>query len=483
MAAAPSAGAAGEAGGFEPGSFRDPDSRVFFAGGDVLRALSARGAADWRALRDSALFARETQAGRLVATEEIDAPADLPLLRTDRPQAVLRHERIPFVSYPYEWTPGMLRDAALLQLELLAGALDEGLILKDATPYNVQWRGARPVFVDVGSFEPLREGEPWFGYRQFCAMHLNPLLLAVLRDMPFQPWLRGSLEGISPDDTAKLLRGRDRRRRGVLTHVVLHAKLDRRSAAQGRTSGGVRDELKKAGFHSELIKANVKRLHRMVSGLEWQPPKGVWTEYRAQNSYSDADTERKEAFVREVSAASRPGLVWDLGCNDGRFSRIATEAGASYVVAVDGDQAPVELLYRELRDEGRTDILPLTVDLTNPSPGLGWRGLERRPMADRGRPDLVLCLALLHHLAITGNVPVADAVDWLRSLGGSVVVEFVRRNDPMVERLLAAKRSDTHPDYDEAFFERRLGEAFAVERREELPSGTRVLYLARPTAG
>jgi hypothetical protein len=464
----------------ERSSFRDPDSTVFYAGEGVFRALSARGLADWERLAATPLLPALVADGRLVETELVDGAELPPALRGADHAAVLRHEVVPFVSYPYEWTAGMLRDAALLQLDLVLAALDEDLILKDASPYNVQWRGARPVFVDVGSFEPLREGEPWAGYRQFCMLFLYPLMLHAYRGVPFQPWLRGSIDGIAPAEMRALMSGRGRLRRGVMTHVHLHARLDARYGERGRTSGEVRGELRAAGFGKELIRANVSRLQKLVERLDRPPPASVWTEYGAANTYSEADAEQKRAFVRNVVAGEDPGLVWDLGCNDGAYSRIAADAGAGYVVAVEGDRGTAELLYRALRDEGEQRILPLTMNLADPSPSLGWRGAERRALADRGRPGLVLCLALLHHLSIGANVPVGELVDWLRSLGAALVVEFVAREDPMVERLLAAKREGLHSDYELDFFERCLSEAFEVERRESLSSGTRTLYLARP---
>jgi SAM-dependent methyltransferase len=463
----------------DTGSFRDPDSRVFYSDGAVLRALSERGARDWRVLAASRLFAEATAEGRLVATEEVTVEDERPLLRGAPTAAVLRHERIPFVSYPYEWTPGMLRDAALLQLDLLLAALDEDLTLKDATPYNLQFRGASPVFVDVGSFEPLRTGEPWVAYRQFCELFLYPLLLGAWKGVPFQPWLRGSLEGIRPTEMRALLSLRDRFRRGALAHVFLHARLERSYGRSGRTGGDVKKELRSAGFSKEMVRANVRKMRKLVEGLGWDPPQGVWTAYRDDNTYTDADAAAKDAFVESVAGGLRPELVWDLGCNDGRYAEIAARH-AGCVVAVDADPASVELLYRRLREAGRTDILPLTLDLVDASPALGWRGRERGRLEDRGRPGLVLCLALLHHVCITGNVPVSEYVAWLAELRAEVVVELVRREDPMVRRLLAAKPEGTHPDYDEDYFERVLGEAFDVERREVLPSGTRVLYHARP---
>ena len=393
--------------------------------------------------------------------------------------AVLRHEPVPFVSYPYEWSWGMLRDAALLQLELLAAALREGMVLKDSSPYNVQWRGARPVFVDVGSFEDLAEGEPWVGYRQFCMLYLYPLLLAAYRGMPHQPWLRGAIDGITPEQCSRLLSASDLRRPGVLTHVRMHARLE---ARHGERADEVRGDLRAAGFKRELIEANVRGLQKLVRRLEWEPPHSVWTEYGRDNSYSAEDAEHKRVFVRAAVRSGPHRLCWDLGCNDLTYSRIALE-GADYVVAVDGDHALAELNYRVLREEGETRILPLTMNLADPSPNLGWRGLERKGLAERGRPDLVLCLALVHHVAISANVPVGEWLDWLAGLGASLVIEFPTREDPMVRRLLAGKRPDAHPDFELGRFEAELERAFSVERRERLSCATRVLYLARPRAG
>jgi SAM-dependent methyltransferase len=458
--------------GLEPGSFRDPESRVFYADDSVFRALSAEGLEDFEALAGTGLLEDE----RLVRTERADGAAIPGGLLAKEAAGVLRHELIPFVSYPYEWPFSMLKDAALTQLDLLLAALEKDMVLKDSSPYNVQWRGAKPVFVDVGSFERLREGEPWVGYRQFCMLYLYPLLLQAAKDVQFHPWLRGSIDGIKPQEMANLLSLRDRFRRGLFTNVFLHARLERRYADRGAE---VKRDIKKAGFRKEMLVANVRKMRKLVGRLEWSPPEGVWVAYGERNSYTDDDARRKDEFVREVATAGDWSLVWDLGCNNGRYSRIAAE-GARYVVAVDADQGPVELLYRTLRDEGEERILPLTMNLADPSPGLGWRGLERKAMPDRGTPDLVLALALVHHVAISANVPVSEFIDYLGSLGSSLVIEFPTRDDPMVQKLLGPKREGLHPDYDRDFFERTLAAAFDVERSEELESGTRVLYFARP---
>ena len=349
----------------------------------------------------------------------------------------------------------MLRDAALLQLELLLAALDEGLILKDASPYNVQWRGAQPVFVDVGSFERLREGEPWAGYRQFCTLVLYPLMLQAYKGVPFQPWLRGSLEGIEPDEMRRLLSFRDRFRRGVLTNVVLHAKLEARYADRE-----VKQDLKRAGFHAELIRANARKLRKLVQRLEWTPG-----ERPGRRTGRRTPTTRPTLPRRKTSCARRPACGAASSCGISAATTAATPASrpteADYALAVDADAAVVEALYRELRAEGSGTILPLVGNLADPSPGLGWRGEERRPLVDRGRPELTLALALVHHVALTSNVPVRDFLDWLAGLGTELVIEFPTREDPMVKRLLARKGPGANPDYDTETFERALERALA----------------------
>jgi hypothetical protein len=390
-----------------------------------------------------------------VQTEEVDDTETPPALRASEYGAVLRHELIPFVSYPYEWTPGMLRDAALLTLDINLASLDEDLVLKDATPYNVQFKGSRPVFLDVGSWEQLKPGEPWAGYRQFCMQFLYPLMLQGYKRVPFQPWLRGSIDGITPIEARALMSFRDRFRKGAFTHVFLHARLDQRYAERGRTGGDVKKELKSAGFGKELLRANIKKVRKAVEATEWDPPKSVWTAYRNENTYEDADNQAKADFIRQVAAQREWKLAWDLGANDGFYSRIIAE---------------------QARNE---QILPLVMNLTDPSPALGWRGLERKAWTDRGKPELILALALLHHVSITGNVPVRQFVDWLASLESHIVIEFMTREDQMVKRLLAAKRVE-HEDYEQGFFERCVRDAFEVERTQELPSGTRILYSLKP---
>jgi SAM-dependent methyltransferase len=459
--------------GPDPGSFRDPSSQVFYAGGEIRRGLRGPAAADWHALAATGFFGRLVDAGKLCATEPVEH-ADSGF------EVTLRHERIPFVSYPYEWTFSMLRDAALLHLEVLEAALAEQMTTSDGSAYNLQWRGSAPVFIDLGSFQRLREGEPWAGYRQFCQTLLYPLLLTAHLGVDFQPWLRAQIDGIESGQLRRLLRGRARWRPGVLKQVYLPDELQRRMA--GTTSQQMSAELKSAGFSTGLVVATVRGLRRLVRRLDWRPPASHWQGYQQTCGYSAADRAAKLGFVEAALAgAGERELVLDLGTNEGGYARVAARY-ARQVVAVERDHAVTDALYRRLRDEGERRILPLVMDLANPSPGGGWRAVERAPFVGRRPADTVLALALVHHLAIGHDAPLPHVVDLLAALGREVVVEFVDPADPMARRLLANKPAGQFGDYHREGFERVLAGRFTITRRERLPSGTRTLYAGVPRA-
>lgn len=455
----------------EPGSFRDRDNRVFYLADAVFRSLSAQGLEEWEILSSTSFFQRLMSEKKLIYTEQAAAIEIPNLLPAGQWTAVLKHQRIPFISYPYEWSFGMLQDAALLQLELLLAALDEHMTLKDASPFNIQWVGTSPVFIDIPSFERLSQGEPWVGYGQFCQMFLYPLFLQAYKDIPFQPWLRGNINGIASQYCHNLMSIRDLLRPGVFFHVSVQAWAQARYA---HTSKDIKKDLHQAGFHKALIKTNATRLRKIIQRLTWKRTKSTWSDYTCNNPYTDTDREQKAAFVRQVVRSHTWNLVWDLGCNLGAFSRIAAEH-AQYVIAMDADQLTIEGLYRTLKAEGNTTILPLVSNVADPSPNLGWRGLERKALAERGKPDLTLCLALVHHIVIGTNVPLKEFIDWLAGLGTNIVIEFVTRQDPMVQALLRQKK-DNYSDYERECFERYFAEAFDIVRREVLPCETRILY-------
>lgn len=458
----------------EPGSFRDRDGQVFYEHGHVYRGLSASALEDWKALEQSALVPGMFDRGHLIPTRLIDPVDHWPADLTARWSGFLLHDRVPVVSYPYEWSFGMLKDAALLTLDILQRALDAGLTLKDATAYNVQWRGASPVFVDIPSLQRQRPGEPWAGYRQFCEMFLAPLILQSYKDVAFHSWLRGSLDGIPIDDLARLMSSRDLFRSGVLKHVYLQSRLQSGYADSNRD---VKSELKESGFNTELIKANVRGLAKLVEGLEWKQARSEWSDYAEGHSYNASDYARKQEFVRAAVRDRHRDVVWDVGCNTGDFSRVAA-VHADQVLAMDADHLAIERLYQELKAGGPGNILPLVNNLANPSPAIGWDLRERTPLIERGKPDLILNLALIHHIVIGANVPVSAFLSWLTGTGADVVVEFVTREDEMVQKLLRNKL-DNYDDYNLESFEQQFEKLYEVVSREELKSGKRVIFFGR----
>ncbi|HEY7565612.1 MAG TPA: methyltransferase [Acidimicrobiia bacterium] len=445
---------------FDPGSFRDPASRVYFDNGRVERLLSEEGERHWAALRSTDFFQRAVESGKLVPTthedvEERDsARHDLPF----SPAGKLVHDRVPFWSYPYEWSFSMLKAAATLQLDLLAAALESRLMIKDATPYNIAFNGVQPLFADIGSFRPYEDGEPWLGYGQFCRLFLFPLMMRAHAGIPFQPLLRGSIDGIAPSHIRSVMRGRRLFRPGGLTDVLLQAKAERALAHSNRD---LRRELTTAGFKIEMIEANIRRLQKVVERTNWRPSSSTWSDY---GTCGHVGTQRaiKEDLIGRVLLARRHRLIWDLGANDGHFSKLAAPH-ADQVVAADADEFTIDRLFTDLRASGPANVLPLVLDLANPSPGLGWRGTERRPLEERGRPDLVLVLAILHHLVITANLPLSEVVAWLASLQAEVILEWVPPDDPMARQIAVNKRAaEIHHDYREDTLRELITPRFVV---------------------
>lgn len=453
----------------DPGSYRDPGGFVYRRDGVLLRQVGQSLIADWDAFVRSGLSERLVEQGRLIPWE----PAPLEFAANLDARAVLRPEPVEFISYPYEWTFGQLRDAALLTLDIQLEALAAGWTLRDASAYNVQFRDGRPVLIDLLSLEPLEDGAPWIAYRQFCEHFLAPLALMARRDIRLARLLRADPDGVPLDLATRLLPWRSRLNLGLLSHLYLHASAQSRHATNeddGAAARGVR-------ISSARLRALVENLRGVVSSLHWKPAGTEWADYADHTSYSDQGTAAKERLVAEYVEAAGGRTVWDLGANTGRYSRIAADAGR-HVLAFDIDPAAAEQNYRTLAKEGRRDILPLVLDLANPSPGIGWAGRERRPLLDRAGADVTLSLALVHHLAISRNVPLEMFFDLLAAMAPAAIVEFVPKDDPMVRRLLSVRR-DVFPTYTLDGFRQAARTRFSIASESPIEDSGRTLFLLR----
>ena len=455
-----------------PGSFRDPSGFVFTAGGTLYRQVDRSFAAEYDACVSSGLYDDLIASGLLVAHRDVGVGA----AATPDAHAVLEPARVPFVSYPYEWSFGQLREAALLTLDVQERALDRGFVLRDASAYNVQLVDGRPLFIDTLSFERYQEGAPWGAYRQFCEHFLVPLALMSARDVRCGGLQREHLDGIPLDLGSALLPRGSWLRPSMLLHVHLHARAIRRyaSASVAEVTGGRR-------VGREAMRALVGSLRDAVRGLEWTAAGTAWAGYTSDHAYSEESVEAKRRLVREHVATVAPRTVWDLGGNTGTFSRVAREV-ADLVVCFDADPAAVELNHRAVRALGETGLLPLRMDLMNPSPAQGWAHEERLSLEARGPADLVMALALVHHLAIANNVPLPTIADWLARVGRALVIEFVPKSDSQVARLLR-NRPDIFPRYTTEDFERAFEWAWLIESKQRIGDSGRTLYLMRRRDG
>ena len=466
------------------GSFRDPSGRVYRTQNEqgerrIVRGLSAHAASTIDRLLDQPFFRELAAEGRVVNTALLSAEDRAAAAVANEGWTVaVEHEAIGFTTWPYEWPFSMLKDAARLQLDLLTSAVKNGWMLKDATPYNVQWDGSRPVFIDVPSFLPRDHDEYWEGYRQFCSMYLTPLLLTAHLGIPFQPLLRSCLEGIPPEEAAKYFHGLRRFKRGVPSNIWFPAAVDKRMRRRSGTKGSPAST--RTQSRTSLL-ALLDDLRRLVSGLRFRAGESShWTSYSETHSYRDDDFDQKIAFVEKHTADRRPNLLWDLGANTGEFSRVAARH-SGLVIAVDSDHQAVDLMYRRIRDTGGANITPLVMDLANLSPAQGWAGRERAAFEDRRSPDMVLCLALVHHMRVSANIPLSLFMEWLRSLDATAIVEFVGRDDEMFAELLRHK-NENYADYTAENFNAEVRKRFTIEDSIALKGGKRELFLLHPLA-
>jgi hypothetical protein len=456
-------------------SFRDPSGFVFERDGLIYRQVNRSYAEDYDLFCSSGLYEKLSSAGMLVAHEEV-AP---PVSPSDLHYKTLLPEQLDFISYPYEWSFSALRDAALLTLRIQRLAMASGMSLKDASVYNVQFQRGRPVFIDTLSFERYREGEPWVGYRQFCQHFLAPLALMALRDVRLLQLMKVHIDGIPLDLAASLLPARAWRRIGLLMHLRFHARSQKRHEAAGAdaasdTSAASEAVARKRKLSKDQLVNITRSLGSAIEKLSWLPEGTEWADYYEGDSYEAAALERKKGLVSAYLAEIAPQTVWDLGSNTGVYSRLAAEAGAR-VVAFDVDPACVERSYRQLRETKEDGLLPLLLDLTNPSPAIGWANDERVTIGQRGRPDVVLALALIHHIAISNNVPLHDVASHFADLSDQLIIEFVPKSDAKVRTLLAT-REDVFPRYTREGFEDAFRTRFDILAATDIEGSDRTLY-------
>jgi len=415
-------------------------------------------------LMDSGLYEKLVKASLLIPHVEADqAPAE-----SGAAFKVIQPERVPFISYPYEWSFSQLKDAALATLAIQKRVMKLDMSLKDASAYNIQFVRGKAVLIDTLSFEIYKEGEPWVAYKQFCQHFLAPLALMAYRDVRLSQLLRVYIDGVPLDLASELLPAKTKFNFGLLTHIHIHA------GAQKRYSDKVVAP-RKGGMNRQALTGLIESLEGAIKKITWKPAGTEWGDYYENTNYTDSAFEHKKQLVKEWSAEKKPALVWDLGGNTGVFSREAASSGA-FTVSFDIDPAAVEQNYRTAKTKKEKNILPLVLDLTNPSPALGWDNSERDSFGARGPADMALALAVIHHLAISNNVPLLQLANFFAARCKWLVIEFVPKSDSQVQKLLTS-REDIFSHYTREDFEIAFSARFVIHKSESVRDSERTLYL------
>ena len=449
-----------------PSSFRDPSGFLFYQDGILYRQINKVYKENYDYLMNSGLYKALIDSGLLIPHTEVD----IDYAKTDNAYKILKPELIPFISYPYEWCFSQLKDAALTTLEVQKKALNFGMSLKDSSAYNVQFLKGKPVFIDTPSFEKFNEGQPWIAYRQFCQHFLGPLALMSYKDIRLNQLLQIYIDGIPLDLTSSLLPVNTHLKFSLLSHIHFHAKGQKYFA----------DKTVKISNHkmSRLsILGLIDNLESAIKKLKWKAKGTEWGNYYEDTNYSSNAFNHKKQLVSEFADKTKPSIVWDLGANIGVFSRITSEKGLQ-TISFDIDPAAVENNYIKCVKKRETNILPLLLDLTNPSPNIGWEHEERMSFIERGPCDTAIALALIHHLAISNNVPFSKIAMFFSRICNSLIIEFIPKGDSQVQRLLSS-REDIFPDYTQQVFENEFSKYFTIQESVRIRDSERILYLMR----
>lgn len=454
------------------GSFRDPSGSVFSRDGRILRQINNAYRQQYDHLLGSGLY-------RALVDRRLLVPhTERPITRESSPEAykVVEPERIPFVSYPFEWSFSQLKAAALATLDIHRLALDHAMVLKDASAYNIQFRGADPVLIDTLSFELWEEGAPWVAYRQFCQHFLAPLALMSRTDVRLGSLSRVFIDGVPLDLASQLLPFASNLSPSLLVHLHLHAR------AQTRYGTRALDSRAPKRFGRRSMAGLVDHLQSAVESLTCRPVRGPWVDYYSETNYSPVAMADKLRLVKACIDAAQPHTVWDLGANTGAFSRLGSAHGA-YTVAFDGDPAAVERHYLDCRARTDTNVLPLVMDLTNPTGRIGWSHAERLSLVDRGPADLVLALGLVHHLCLSNRVPFAMVAEFFQRIAHALVIEFIPPTDSQVMTMVSRMPRAT-AGYSCEAFEREFANAFTIVQAATIQeSGRRIYFMRSKAAG
>jgi ribosomal protein L11 methylase PrmA len=449
-------------------SFRDKRSFVIEFDNKIYRALDDHAFNDLNDFINTELYLELKKENKMVSTRVI---RNLPQRFDENYKNFVEHSKINFISYVHNWTFNMLKDAAILTLEIQKRLIEKDYSLKDATPYNIQFLKSKPIFIDMGSIEKYNGEAIWYGYKQFCEMFLYPLILCDSLKINLQDIYPITSRGISAKSTWKMIKSSQKLR----LRNIIHIKSQIKSPTKTAKAFEIEEELKKAGFTKQLKLKQIEALKRIIVNLDKNSQDSKWSGYSTRDHYGEVDLKQKEEMLVDVFNDKKYTFVVDWGCNDGLFSKKVVELSPeTFCVALDSDAEVVDKLFLNLRDNN-VNIQPLVVDICNPTPAFGWENTERQSFLNTIKPDLHVVYALIHHLFITENIPWKNILQ-LFSKQGDLIIEFPHIDDPKVQQLISQKKDiDLYVSgYDKAVFEKELSKQFRIKNIKEL--NTRTIY-------
>lgn len=448
-------------------SFRDPSGFVFEEEGKIFRQINEIYKNDYELLMNSGLYEELTKEKLLIPHQEVKTQAE-----DINAYKIIQPKYINFISYPYEWCFSQLQDAALLTLKIQKIALKYGMNLKDASAYNVQFDEGKPIFIDTLSFEQYEEGKPWVAYKQFCQFFVAPLALMFYKNVELGKLLTNYIDGIPLELANDLLPLKSKFNLSIFSHIYLHSR-----AQKKHSDDGSKNRENNIRISKQSLLAIIYSLENTVKNLKNKNNKTEWGDYYSFTNYNKTSFNNKKVVIEKYLKKIKPKSVWDLGANNGEFSRIASDLNIP-TLAFDIDPTAVEINYRIVRQNKEKFMLPLRIDLTNPSPAIGWANDERKTLAERGPVDLVMALALIHHLAISNNLPFAKIAKYFSTLSNYLIIEFVPKEDSKVKILLST-RKDIFTEYDQISFEIEFEKYFNILNITKVKNSKRILYLMK----
>ncbi len=440
------------------GSFRDPSNFVYQEQNTILRKILPSGFSDYNLLIKSKLYDHLIEKKFLIPHEE--------KISTNE-NIIIKPLNIPFISYPYEWCFSQLKDAALLTLTIQKVAMQHGMSLKDASAYNVQFLDGKPIFIDTMSFEKYNADSPWVAYQQFCQHFLAPLALMAYTNLSLNKLMLSYINGIPLQLAVNLLPFKSRFSIGLYLHLHLHEKIQRKTVSPNK-------KINKKNFSEKKLIALIEHLESTINTIQIKKKKTTWQNYYSENNYSSIAFEQKCIIVKKWLDEMQPNKLIDFGSNDGYFTRIATNKKIK-CIAADFDPITIENCYLRSKIEKDEYILPLQLDLANPSPNIGWHNNERDSFIARAQTDCIMALALIHHLTITNNIPLSKSAEFFAELSDNLIIEFIPKTDSMIKKMLQ-NRKDIFHIYNKENFESIFSNKFFINKIERIHNSERTLY-------